>query len=488
MKCKVIILLLLIPIISSNIVIGSFFTFHSEDIQNDNLDYFFPFNSSDRRELNTKINNMPPEPGDLTIKNTSFYQNEIENNVFLVSKTVEKNHHFVNYNISNLIEQIDKNLIISVIENITAFGPRVTGSESCDNTGRWIFQEFKNMGLEVRYHNWSTSSTLYGSNIEATLPGADPNSEEIYIVCGHYDSVYGSPGADDNGAGTAAVLASAQVMSNYSFNHTIRFITFSGEEQGLHGSYHYAKESYENDEQIMAVLNADMMGYAQNKESEGKVIVFDNAPSSWITDLSVNVSSKYGDLINLEIIHGGYSGRSDHASFHVHEYNAIFYFEYEMNPHYHSSKDTLENMNPGYASNVSRLILATLSELSDFVPQLPPKTPQRPIGRMNGRSGKEYVYETKAIDPNADDVYYKWSWGDGSVSEWLGPFESNTIHSVAYSWNENGKYEVKVKAKDAVNAESDWSEPLVVNMPRNRFSLLNFNFFERFNFLYQFLI
>ena len=49
-------------------------------------------------------------------------------------------------------------------------------------------------------------------------------------------------------------------MSQYTFNHTIRFVAFSGEEQGLIGSRHYAEDAYNNNESIVAVLNADMIG------------------------------------------------------------------------------------------------------------------------------------------------------------------------------------------------------------------------------------
>lgn len=467
---------------------GSFFSYHIEKLDNDTGEDGCSFiNEIEERPQSNRIISSPPEPGDLSTDIFYPYQKQFGTNTFLPQLSNKKSPQLLDTDISFLIEQIDKDLIVSFIENITSFGPRVTGTDVCEEAGRWIYHQFKDMGLEVRYHNWSSTSTLFGSNIEATLPGADPTSDEIYIICGHYDSVPGSPGADDNGAGTAAVLASAYVMHQYSFNHTIRFVAFSGEEQGLHGSYHYAKEAYEQNEPIKAVLNADMIGYASNKESEGKVIIYDNDPSSWITDLSVDVSLRYVDLINLEIVHGGYSGRSDHASFYPFGYDAIFYFEYEMNPYYHTSNDTLENMNPWYASNVSRLILATLSELSIFVPQLPPNTPQRPTGRLTGITRREYLYETITIDPNADDVYYKWSWGDGTTSEWLGPFPSNTIHTVTYSWDEKGTYEIRVKAKDILNAESDWSEPFAVTMPRNRFTLLNFYLFERFNISSLFL-
>jgi len=431
----------------------------------------------------------PPLPGDLSIKGDSPFEQLITESAqsFTISDS-DVASIIQNEDLTNIIQQIDKNMILGFIENLTSFGPRVTGSESCEDAGHWIYQQFQEMGLEVRYQNWSVTSSIFGSNIEATLPGANPESDDIYIVCGHYDSVYGSPGADDNGAGTAAVLSAAEAMNEYSFEHTVRFVTFSGEEQGLHGSYQYAQEAYENDDNIIAVLNADMMGYAPNEDSEEKVVVFDNDASSWIRKRSSEISSLYDSVINLDIVHGGTSGRSDHASFHTYEYDAIFYFEYEMNPHYHSPQDIIDHMNPWYASNVSRLILATLSDLAGYVPQGPPEIPEKPSGRRNGKINTEYVYETKTVDPNADDVFYKWSWGDESTSEWLGPFESNELCQVPHIWSENGDFEVKVKAMDSTAAESDWSDPLPITMPKY-YWLSMFNlFFERFDLFQPLLV
>jgi len=434
---------------------------------------------------------IPPLPGELTSNNEKLSPFELLLKDYLPYYNTTQpaiNTIQVSNDLTNIVKEIDKNMVLGFIENLTSFGPRVTGSESCEDAGRWIYQEFKEMGLEVRYQNWSATSSIFGSNIEATLAGANPDSDEIYIVCGHYDSVYGSPGADDNAAGTAAVLSAAEAMNEYSFEHTVRFVTFSGEEQGLHGSYRYAQEAYQNDDNIVGVLNADMMGYAPNKDSEEKVVVFDNDESSWIRQSSSEISSLYDTLINLDIVHGGSSGRSDHASFHTFEYDAIFYFEYEMNPQYHSPHDTIEHMNPWYASNVSRLILATVSDLAGYVPQGPPETPDKPSGRRNGKIDTEYMYETKTVDPNADEVFYKWSWGNGSTSNWLGPFESNEICQVSHIWSEEGDFEVKVKAKDSLGAESDWSDPLSITMPKY-FWMTIFNlFFERFDLFQSSLI
>ena len=99
------------------------------------------------------------------------------------------------------------------------------------------------------------------------------------------------------------------------------------------------------------------------------------------------------------------------------------------------------------------------------VPNSPPNKPQKPSGETSGETGQEYTYTTSTTDPNNDQVYYNWSWGDGTYSGWLGPFNSGATATATYSWTEQGTYSIKVKAKDIHNAESVWSDPLPVTMP-----------------------
>jgi hypothetical protein len=410
----------------------------------------------------------PPLPGYCNNEQMLFSEESIQ---MYETKNIEyiPSIQTLDNNIISIIQNLRTSMTIGYIENLTSFGPRLTGSDACFDAAAYIYEEFEAMGLDVRYQNWSVSDNLYGSNVEATIQGINNPNDEIYIVCGHYDSVSSSPGADDNAAGTSVVLSTAEIMSQYRFNHTIKFVTFSGEEQGLYGSKAYATEASENNDNIIAVLNADMMGYAETQEGERKVVVYDNDASSWITNYTSQISNEYHEFINLEIVRGGTSGRSDHASFHRQGFNAIFYFEYEMNPNYHSPQDILENMNPGYATNVSRLALATLMSLGEFTTAHMPEKPSRPIGENSGSAKEEYTYVTTSHDPDNDDLWYKWDWGDNTFSEWIGPYKSGESCEMNHTWNKRGYYEVRVKARDANGLESKWSDSLVVTMPKNKF-------------------
>jgi len=110
-----------------------------------------------------------------------------------------------------------------------------------------------------------------------------------------------------------------------------------------------------------------------------------------------------------------------------------------------------------------------------------PEKPEKPSGPDSGKPGVTYLFSTSAVDPNGDQVYYMWDWGDGNVSDWVGPSDSGVIVSATYQWSEKGEYSIRVKAKDIYGEESDWSDPLSITMPRNQgLSGLFFDIVEQF--------
>jgi hypothetical protein len=96
----------------------------------------------------------------------------------------------------------------------------------------------------------------------------------------------------------------------------------------------------------------------------------------------------------------------------------------------------------------------------------PPNKPSTPTGPTSGKPGTVYTYSTSTTDPNNDQVSYQWDWGDGTTSSWLGPYASGATINTTYTWGK-GSYSIKVKAKDPYGAESPWSDPLTVTMPKD---------------------
>jgi len=117
------------------------------------------------------------------------------------------------------------------------------------------------------------------------------------------------------------------------------------------------------------------------------------------------------------------------------------------------------------------------SSAEAFVPQslagpYPPHKPSTPEGTTSGSPGKSYTYSTYTIDPNDDDISYMFDWGDGTTSDWLGPYEPGEVMNVSHTWSKKGSYSVRVKAKDNSGLESEWSDPLSVSIPRTYNSLI----------------
>jgi hypothetical protein len=107
-----------------------------------------------------------------------------------------------------------------------------------------------------------------------------------------------------------------------------------------------------------------------------------------------------------------------------------------------------------------------------------PNKPSTPNGPVNGAVGTSYTYSSFTSDPDGDDIYYLFDWGDGTDSGWIGPYNSGDTGSASHKWTSRGTYKIKVKAKDTYNAESVWSDPLSVIIPRNK--EINNRLFSRF--------
>lgn len=277
--------------------------------------------------------------------------------------------------IQEIINNINETLLKQYLEKITEdYKGRVTGSSICDQTGEWIFNEFKKMSnLKVKKQSWLDNGNFYnffkiykGQNIEAEISGTQ--DDDIIIFSAHFDVGNSkSQGALDNGAGVAALLTVASVLSNYEFNSTIRFVAFSGEEQGLLGSYNYAKKTYYNEEDIIAVINADVIGNNTYETDRYHTLrAFATYRAGWIVDIMNKTSSNYG--IGIYVDQRIYRGNSDDKAFDDYGYPAmqLFHSGDRMEKFYGNLNDTIELINFSYVENVSRVIAASLAVLADL--------------------------------------------------------------------------------------------------------------------------
>jgi hypothetical protein len=216
------------------------------------------------------------------------------------------------------------------------------GSIQFRNAAQFIYNTFARYGLNPVFENNASPYTKI--NVVATLPG---RLQEYVIVCGHFDSDNTScPGSDDNASGTSAVMEAARVLSGYSFEYTIKFIAFGGEEQGMRGSYQYTVAH--SSDSIRAVVNADMIIWDGNADSTVEIHTVQNASPAFSNDLADYISginTQYGIGLVCHKIMPGLTG-SDHSSFWDIDRSAVLLIEedqIDFCPYYHTADDMWSN-------------------------------------------------------------------------------------------------------------------------------------------------
>jgi outer membrane protein assembly factor BamB len=88
------------------------------------------------------------------------------------------------------------------------------------------------------------------------------------------------------------------------------------------------------------------------------------------------------------------------------------------------------------------------------------KPPYKPVfvGPTHGKILREYFFTTTTVDPESSNVFYWFDWGDDSDGKWLGPYKSGISENIYHTWNNRGKFKIRVKARDVDGLESEWSD------------------------------
>lgn len=174
--------------------------------------------------------------------------------------------------------------------------------------------ETANVMLELNIENYIHPEPMPLSNVIAEIPGTE-KPDEVVIVGGHFDSWNGpgSQGAQDNGTGSSVVIEAARLLakSGAKPKRTIRFVLWTGEEQGLLGSTAYVKAHAAELDKISCVFNEDSGGNYYNTLS-GTADMLDvlKAAASPLMRAFADMPVKVGSMDKMTA-----GGGSDHASF-----------------------------------------------------------------------------------------------------------------------------------------------------------------------------
>ena len=180
--------------------------------------------------------------------------------------------------LAKIAAAVDAGRMKATVERLVAFGTRHTLSSQTDPKRgigaavRWTEAEMKKLGLEV----FQTCDTVTGRRVPTptrvcnalAIQRGTERPNDVVIISGHIDSrvsdvmnaVLDSPGANDDGSGTAAVMEAARVLSKHKFPGTIVYAVLSGEEQGLLGGKILADHAKAQGWNVVANLNNDIVG------------------------------------------------------------------------------------------------------------------------------------------------------------------------------------------------------------------------------------
>jgi Peptidase family M28/Carboxypeptidase regulatory-like domain len=284
-----------------------------------------------------------------------------------------------------MIDQVDASRIYQLTGDLSGEWPVTIGGqpytiktrnsfskEPIQKAAQYLHEFYQGRGLDVSYDKFDFFGRVL-SNVVAEKKG-ELYPERIYLVTSHYDNAPGgdlAPGADDNASGTVAVMLSAEILSRYDFDCTLRFVNFAGEEQGLEGSQAYAEQVHDAGEDIRGLLNLDMIAWNKPGSLPGMDLHAKQGIPGTIplADLFQQVVEAYDLNLEPEIIPNG-TNLSDHASFWTYDYPAILAIEDfgDFNPNYHTTDDLLENLvDQTYFTEMVKASLATLAHLGCLV-------------------------------------------------------------------------------------------------------------------------
>ncbi|MCS6825232.1 MAG: M20/M25/M40 family metallo-hydrolase [Caldilinea sp.] len=288
--------------------------------------------------------------------------------------------------LQTLVSQLSGHMPAPVGGGAVTIHTRYTFAGRLRDAEQFVYEYYQHLGLNVRYAPWSYGQ-YSGRNVVAEVRGST-QPERVLLIGGHLDSMSnapytGAPGADDNATGTAATLVIARLLAAYQPALTVRFIHFTGEEQGQWGSKVYAGALRRAGEQVLGFINLDMIGWDGNGDRVVEIHTGRGPKSNALADQFLERNERYGVGLSFERKTTTASRFSDHSPFWDNDYASFLVIENffddgrprDRNPNYHTTGDVATQVDYDYTARIARAALATVAELAGYALEGSPGTP-----------------------------------------------------------------------------------------------------------------
>lgn len=259
-----------------------------------------------------------------------------------------------------IVSQVSESNVLNNLTEFENLGVKRRGTSPLQNTLNWLKAEYLSYGYttnQMQEYSFINGSATCKNLVVTKVGTLYPNS--FIILCGHYDTITGK-GTNDNGSGIVTIFEVARLLKDIPTEYSIKFINFSGEEDGLIGSQNFVSTVVNGTNpkmDIKLVFNidevggrADMINDTITCERDTGSPTSNNAASNTVTNELINCVQLYSPLNTFL----SYAYASDYMPFEDNNEIITGFFEKNQTPHRHTATDLLINMDPVYVYNIAK--------------------------------------------------------------------------------------------------------------------------------------
>ena len=258
------------------------------------------------------------------------------------------------------------------------------GYQKLELAAQYIEKEFLKAGLEVREDHFQWEGKSY-KNIVAEKRGMS-SPRRVLILGAHYDTVPGSPGADDNASAVALLLEVARNIQAVPLESTVTLVAFSLEEYDFAGSAHYVDSLSKGGEEILGMISVEMVGFTGPRQDyppylnpkhypnvgDFIAIIGNERSKGLLEKVCRSFKTNIPELpLEFLIVPGNGEGMdevrlSDHSPFWDQGVSALMITDtgFLRNPNYHLSSDRIETLDFGFMQKVAIGVYHSVVELA----------------------------------------------------------------------------------------------------------------------------
>lgn len=260
--------------------------------------------------------------------------------------------------------------------------------EALQAAGDYIERSFLAAGHRPRRQAVPTGSQVF-HNIEVVLPGQ--REDEVLVIGAHYDSVRGSPGADDNASGVAVLIELARLLQGVELDRSLRLVAFVNEEMPFFGSdamgsLRYVSQARSEELEIVGMISLEMLGYFSDEPGSqtypfplsrfypdtGNFLAFvGNLESRRLLHRAIGAFRRHAEVPSEGLVappQFAHIRRSDHWAFWQKGIPAMMLTDTAnfRNPYYHTPSDTHDRLDYNAMARLTEALAVTLESMARY--------------------------------------------------------------------------------------------------------------------------